>query len=210
MGWLLLDIAVILVLVLPCVSMAKKGIFKVLFNLTANIITIITVSVLIEPATEMVMNTSFGEKISGSISESISSKTSEISYDSEFFDFVPMIKKDLVKKGIEDTTENLNREITKFIVKVVTYVLLFLLIRILMSLLFMIINSVFKLPVISKMNMVAGGIVGLINGLLIIYIASAIIGLNFKWAEEIRLQIDDTFIYQHFYYNNVLIDLLIN
>ena len=41
----------------------------------------------------------------------------------------------------------------------------------------MIINSVFKLPVISKMNMVAGGIVGLINGLLIIYIASAIIGL---------------------------------
>lgn len=210
MGWLLLDIAVILVLVWPCVSMAKKGIFKVIFNLTANIITIVLVSVLIEPATEMVMNTALGETVSQSISESISDKTPEISYDSEVFDFVPMIRKDLIKKGIEDTTETLNREITKLIIKVITYVLLFLIIRILMSLLFMLINSIFKLPVISKMNLIAGGAVGLINGLLIIYIASAIIGLNFKWAENIRLQIDDTFIYQHFYYNNVLVDLLIN
>lgn len=210
MGWLLLDIAVILILVLSFKLMAKKGFFKVIFNLTANIITIVLVSVLIQPATEMLVNTPFGEKISQNISESISDKTPEISYDSEVFEFIPMVKKDLIMKGIDDTAENINREITKFFIKVITYVLLFVIIRIIMSLLFILINSVFKIPVISKMNRLVGGAVGLINGLIIIYIASAIIGLNFKWAENIRLQIDDTFIYQHFYYNNVLVDLLIN
>ena len=210
MGWLLLDIAVILILVLSFKLMAKKGFFKVIFNLMANIITIVLVSVLIQPATEILVNTPFGEKISQNISESISDKTPEISYDSEVFEFIPMVKKDLIMKGIDDTAENINREITKFFIKVITYVLLFVIIRIIMSLLFILINSVFKIPVISKMNRLVGGAVGLINGLIIIYIASAIIGLNFKWAENIRLQIDDTFIYQHFYYNNVLVDLLIN
>lgn len=210
MGWLLLDIAVILILVLPCIRMAKKGFIKVIFNLTANIITIVLVAMLSTPATQMFMNTSLGERVSDSITQSIVDKTSGFSDSEKAFDFLPEKSAKIVKQGVEDTAKTVNREITESIMRVLTSVILFILLRLLMSFLFIFIESVFKMPVLSKMNLIVGGAAGLINGLLIVYIASAIIGLNFKWAEVIRLQIDDTLIYQHFYYNNVLIDLLIN
>lgn len=210
MGWLLLDIAVILILVLPCIRMAKKGFIKVIFNLTANIITIVLVAMLSTPATQMFMNTSLGERVSDSITQSIADKTSGFSDSEKAFDFLPEKSAKIVKQGVEDTAKTVNREITESIMRVLTSVILFILLRLLMSFLFIFIESVFKMPVLSKMNLIVGGAAGLINGLLIVYIASAIIGLNFKWAEVIRLQIDDTLIYQHFYYNNVLIDLLIN
>ena len=215
MNWLILDIAMVLILVLSCVIMAKQGFIKVVCNLTANIITIILVSMLLEPACEMILNTPLGETVEQSISKSIADKTPDFSEEVaensiSDSDFAPMIKKNLIAKGIEDTANNLNKEITDLVIKILTAIVLFILVRILVGALFVFINSVFRLPVLSKINFIAGGIAGVINALLIIYIACAIIGLNFDWAEDIRLITDDTFVFQHFYYNNVLIDLFIN
>ena len=181
---IILDIAIILILALSCIIMAKRGFAKAVLSIGANIVTLVLLATLITPVTDAVSRTSIGDSIKGSAQEIILESTSDI---------LP---------GIADKSSDM-------VLKIVVAIVLFIVLKVVLALLCLLVGTIFKLPVLSQLNTLAGGLAGLINGLLIIYIACAVISLDFEWAREIQAAAGDTLVFKFFYENNLLINLFI-
>lgn len=211
---IIMDLAVLLLLVLSCVIMAKRGFVKAVYSLGANVVTLILLAVFLTPATEAMLKTPFGNNIRENVQKIVIGKTPEVSEDIaenavSDDDFAPIIKKNLIKNGIENATYNSIDSITKLIVKILTAIVLFILLKLVVALLFKFLGSIFKLPVLAQINTIAGGIAGIINALLIIYIVCAVISLNFDWTKDFQAAADNTLVFKFFYTNNLLINLFI-
>lgn len=210
----ILDFSVIAVFLISFFVMAKKGFAKAIYSLGANAAALILLSVILTPAADAVLKTQLGDRIRESINEIILEHTPEISADIADNavlenEFAPVIKKQLIKQGIENATYNSVEAITKLIVKIITAVVLFILLRCVLSILFKLLSTILKLPVLAQINALAGGAAGIVNALLIIYIVCAVISLSFEWTKPLQTAVDNTLIFKFFYMNNLLINIFI-
>lgn len=190
---LVLDAILVLIFVIFFALMAKKGFVKALYGLAGNIIAIMLTLVFINPASEALLKTPVGEAVSGRVSEAIV----EIGIE-KLQESIPFIES-LVNTG------DIENSISIFVIKIIAVVGLFIIMKLLVMLIFMLIGTVFKLPLLSQVNSFAGGIVGLINAAIIVYIICAALSLNANISEEI----EKTMLLKHFYNNNFILNLFI-
>lgn len=184
-----LDAVLVLFFVIFFVLMAKKGFVKALYGLAGNIIAILLTLVFITPASEALLKTPVGETVSMKVSAAV------------------------VEVGIEKLQESIpfieniinTADIELFVIKIITAIGLFIVMKLLVMLLFMIIGTVFKLPLLSQVNSLAGGLIGLINAAIIVYIICAALSLN----ADISGEIEKTMLLKHFYNNNFILNLFI-
>lgn len=210
----IIDALVLLLFVVSFFVMAKKGFVKAVYSICGHILTFILVAILLTPATDMLINTPLGDTLSQNISQIVlregDKEAQEIKQEAQDEkELAPLIEKNLLAKGIETATENAVPYITGLVMKILTAILLFILIRIVVAILFSLLNTVFKFPVLSQLNSLAGGIAGILNSLIIIYVICGILSLNFEWTNDLRAFVDHTTVLKYFYINNLLINIFI-
>ena len=212
---IILDIILVAVLVISTWIAAKKGIFKSIYKLSSIVLTIIAVLLLSEPVGNMIESSGVGIKIDQMVYTAL---IADKEYDSELGKMVstgeeknisdlPAFVSDAVETAAENAIVPAVSEIVK---KLVCAIIIYLLAKLLLFLIFLVIDGMFKLPLLKSANKLLGGVAGLISGLLIIYIVCGIASLNVQNSAVIREAVDSTYIVKYFYDQNLLMNLFIN
>lgn len=124
----------------------------------------------------------------------------------------------ILQKYIDDATKSVetstnealkkaSEEITKKIMDVISFIIVFIGVRILLVVLKLITKIITKLPVIKQIDHIGGFICGLIESIMVIYLAFAIISVVSPTIknEEMLKQIDNSFIGSRMYNNNIIL-----
>lgn len=201
---IMLDLIVILFVVLSYLFMSKKGFVKALSSISSNVLTIILVAVLLTPVTEALSKTQLGDGIRDAVSTHIM-KDSDADK-SDYRDLSPEIMQKLENKGKQVTADL----ISGVLIRIASLVILVIAIKILLWLLFFILGKIVSFPVISWFNKVAGGVIGIANAILIIFIICGLSSLNIGWFKDLRGMIDQTIILKFFTTNNLLMNIFIH
>lgn len=210
----IIDVLVLLLFIISFFVMAKKGFVKAVYSISGHILTFILVAVLLTPATDMLSTTSLGDTVSKNVSKIVLQEGNQTAQEvkdeaKDETSLAPVIEKNLAAQGIEAATQRAVPYITGIVMKILTAILLFIAIRIAVALIFALLDTFFKIPVLSQLNSLAGGIAGIINSLIIIYVICGILSLNFEWANNLRVFVDRTTVLKYFYINNLLINIFI-
>ncbi|MCK9479366.1 MAG: CvpA family protein [Firmicutes bacterium] len=88
---------------------------------------------------------------------------------------MPVFMSRIIKSGIENTTESIAATLTAMVLNIICFVGIFLIVKIGLRLTANLLNSIAKLPVLSAFNKFGGLIAGAANGILISYVALAVI-----------------------------------
>ena len=209
------DIALVLILGVSTWIAAKKGIFKSVYKLFSIVLTIIAVVLLSGPVGNMVESSGLGIKIDQMVYTGL---IADKEYDKDLGKMVstgeeenvsglPEFVSDAVSTAAESAVVPAISEIVK---KLVCAIIIYLVAKLLLFLIFLFIDGMFKLPLLKSANKLLGAVVGLISGLLIVYIVCGIASLNVQYSAVIREIIDGTYLVKYFYDQNYLMNLFIN
>lgn len=190
-----------------------RGFIKIVLSMAATIATIVLAAVLTIPFSGILKNTGIGEGIEASVRE-IVEQASIADEDSVMeLDFPEAILKPIAE-GTADAQETIQEyvidELTDTIIKALTFLVLTLIIYIAIRIIIAVLDVFSKLPIISGINKWAGAVIGIVQGLLFIWIASLVLMAfsDKSWAQEVFRQINDNGFLSFIYNNNMVIWLV--
>lgn len=225
-----LDIIIIAIIVISVLNGLVRGFIKTLFGLTALLIAVILTWMLTPPISQMVIDeTSFDEMIS--------EKSVELLHIEEMLnvnmDTTAAVKtlNDLSLPGnvIESLVENYTPQIMDALnvdgigayiggslsvmaVKALTFVVLFIVISLILNAVVTLLDLVAHLPVLKQANRIGGVGIGLIIGVLVVWVGA--LGLSFvisiQSTETLSQLIETSILAKIFYYNNPLQNFIMN
>ncbi|MGE4283265.1 MAG: CvpA family protein [Clostridia bacterium] len=110
----------------------------------------------------------------------------------------------------EHIFQQLSGGIGEFIINVLSMIVLFCVIKMILTIAAEIINQFMKLPLLSQVNKLAGGIFGIVSGIAIVYIICAFFILlsSIQIFTPLTELINESLIIKGFYNNNILIELI--
>ena len=227
MNWFL--IFVVVVLAGFTLNGYRKGFIKVAFSLISIIVTILLVSVITPYVSDFLENHTpvyniINEKCIESIKNSFNENNiSEASTDEkeEWIDglWIPVQAKKMLKESngvsqtaildISEFTQYVGDYIAKMVIKSISFIAAFLIITFILRITVFTLDSVAKLPVLNGINRIAGLGVGLIEGLLIVWIIFVLIIVFFKTDLGVYLlgEINKNYFLKLLYDNNILLKL---
>lgn len=190
-----------------------RGLIKIVLSMVATIATIVLAAVLTIPFSRVVKNTGIGEGIETSVRE-IVEQAHIIDEESIMeLDFPEAVLKPIAngtKEAQETIQEYVIDELTDTIIKALTFLVLALIIYIIIRIIIAVLDIFSKLPIINGINKWAGAAIGLVQGLLFIWIASLVLTAfsDKDWAQEVFRQINDNGFLSFIYNNNMVIWLV--
>ena len=225
-------IAVIIFLVIFVGVGLAKGFCRIILTTFSLIIAIVLAGALGKPLAEYAENgTVIGPRVQHRIEDYIDSQLSGTAasvdgVEDSFIDALPLttaMKEDLkerntlagyVDQGVSSFSEFLAVNLTSLILRILSYVILFLVIYLILRLILRLSNLINHIPILGGLNRIAGGIVGLLEGVIFLWIFCMIImmmtGTDFGITCERVIKGSPvlSFIYDHNYLmliiNNVL------
>lgn len=206
-------IGVIIFLVAMIAYGYMRGLIKIVFSMVATIATIVLAAVLTIPFSGVLKNTGIGEGIEASVRE-IVEQAHIIDEESVMELDFPKAILEPIAKGTQNAQETIQEyvieELTDTIIKALTFLVLTLIIYIIVRIIIGVLDVFSKLPIINGINKWAGAVVGLVQGLLFIWIASLILTAfsDKEWAQEVFRQINDNGFLSFIYNNNMVIWLV--
>lgn len=115
----------------------------------------------------------------------------------------------LVRNAQQTAAQAVSGALSATIVKIACGLLLFVLLLIGLWILRMVLELVFKLPLLHGINKLAGAVAGLVNGVLLSYLLLAVIGFlaSFPAMEWLSSMTADSYAYVHLYQNNMIMNM---
>lgn len=203
----LADAVLIAVLVFGFWHGVKKGLARGVYKLAAFFAAAVLVFVLQDNITAAISAGKFAGNLHDQISATITGmlpQTGEITAESLSFlpDYIARAATAGAGSGtVSMVADNIAAHITTLFIRIIVCVGLFIIIRLLISVGFLIVDAVFKIPVLKQANSIGGGLLGLINTVLILYVVLGIAAVIFvkqgSWF-------DDTLVVKYFYSQNLL------
>lgn len=212
--WLMLDIAACVILILSFVIMSGKGIVKCIYKIASIAATIILVAVLTEPASNILASTGVGIKIDEMVYNALipdkdyNDETGSVETTDEE-ESVHALPKFLEQSVSNVTGGALAPTVSDLIKKLISAVAVYFIVKLVLYLVFMLIEGIFSLPVLNGANRLLGGCIGLLSGIILIYILCGVLSLNVSNSMKIREVIDKTYIVKYFYDYNILMNLFL-
>ena len=206
-------IGVIIFLIAMIAYVYMRGLIKIVFSMVATIATIILAAVLTIPFSGVLKNTGIGDGIEASVRE-IVEEAHIIDEESVMELDFPKAVLEPIAKGTKDAQDAIQEyvieELTDTIIKALTFLGLTLIIYIVIRIIIGVLDVFSKLPIINGINKWAGAVIGLVQGLLFIWIASLILTAfsDKEWAQEVFRQINDNGFLSFIYNNNMVIWLV--
>ncbi len=236
MTWL--GIIVIAFMVLLCFIGYRRGFVREIFSLLYIVLTVILVGIInpyvsdflkeytpIYTAVENQCSKTISKQItSGESSEETAEDASEESLQTSVIQslFLPSSVKDDMEDNntaegydylmVDSFTGYISSYLSNIIVNGISYVVSFIIIYLLLHLLAFAINSVAQLPGLRIINRLGGGLVGLLKGVLVIWIVFLVLTIlyNTEIGEQALQMIDRDFVLSFLYENDILIDIVLN
>ena len=165
------------------------------------------------PFSGVLKNTGIGDGIEASVRE-IVEEAHIIDEESVMELDFPKAVLEPIAKGTKDAQDAIQEyvieELTDTIIKALTFLALTLIIYIVIRIIIGVLDVFSKLPIINGINKWAGAVIGLVQGLLFIWIASLILTAfsDKEWAQEVFRQINDNGFLSFIYNNNMVIWLV--
>ena len=219
---MIVDLIIIGIIILGAIIGRFRGLASALLNIFSFILAILLSLALYAPVeSALIKNTTIDDKINETIYSkleiSISNDNKENKENKEKQEKNNKLPK-ILQKYIDDATKSVetstnealkkaSEEITKKIMDVISFIIVFIGVRILLVVLKLITKIITKLPVIKQIDNIGGFICGLIESIMVIYLAFAIISVVSPTIknEEMLKQIDNSFIGSRMYNNNIIL-----
>jgi len=114
--------------------------------------------------------------------------------------------------GIDQFTQYIARYICILIMNVLAYIVVFLLAYIVLKIIGLLLDDIAQLPVLSTLNRLGGLILGMINGVLAVWVMFVVITLfcTTDWGQEAYRQINASPVLTLVYDHNLLLDIIKN
>ncbi len=208
----LFDLALLAIIAVAVLIAKKKGFVKASYTIVSMIVSIILILILQAPFTSYLKGSALGKNIESKVhtqventaGDSVGEIADKMGLPSFVADAIPQDTKDQAIDAVTDT-------ITEAVIKVLAFIILFILIRIAVHFILNSINCLMKLPVLSTINKWLAIPIGLINGVLAVYIICALIILlsPSEAMSNIGNIANESFIFKFFYNNNLLLSSFI-
>ncbi|MGI6107237.1 MAG: CvpA family protein [Lachnospiraceae bacterium] len=217
-----LTIAIAAILLISMISGGKKGLVKVLFSLAAAVVTILIVMAFEKPFENFLReNTGMYDfletQVSGFVQERVSSAQSAAgnSLTSQMDALsLPAVVSDAILTAVESAgaktasavTAAITAALTGIVFTAAAWLILFVAVRIAVSLVGMVLNAVVKLPVLRQVNAVAGAMIGLFFGLVVVWLVFLLITActGFPFGEQCMQWINESAFLEFLYNRNPL------
>lgn len=191
-----------------------RGFLKIVLSLVAMVVTIFLATVLTVPVVNIVKdNTDVYENLHDSIFEVVKSYNIEEVENIKDMNLPESIL-DKISEGADSKIETLQNYVTDSVTDVVfkagIFLLLTIVIYIIMMVIIQIVNLFAKLPVINGVNKSAGAVVGLAQGMFIIWILCIVLTVfsDQKWSMDILEQVKENPVLNFIYNNNLINKIL--
>lgn len=212
---LIADVVLVAIIVISMVIMSRKGILKSLYKIFSIVLTIIAVMLLAEPVENTIEKSGLGLKIDQVVYDAL---ISERKYDAQADKISGGDQNEnieglatYVTSAVEEATTNaMVPAISNIVKKLISAIIIFLLAKLILYLIFLVLDGLFKLPLLKSVNSILGAFAGLLSSVVIIYILCGIASLNVAQSAYIREIVDNTFIVKYFYDGNILMNLFIS
>lgn len=205
------DIAAILMLIVSGIIGMKKGFVRTLLHSASFFAAIIVCFCFANPITSGILRSDIGASITKSICDLILKPVKEapqiILQDLNLPEF--LIKGISESQPVIDIAEALSVNIANTLISVVVFVLLFFVTKLILKLLDKALGLVTRLPILKQVNSFLGGFMGIISGVLWIYVILTVIAAfsfvpEMKTITEFILQSE---ILSFLYENNIIVGL---
>jgi uncharacterized membrane protein required for colicin V production len=191
-----------------------RGFLKIVLSVVAMFVTLLAVTFLSTPVGDIVKeNTKVYTKIHQSVEDLIDSYDIKEIKDVKELNLPDAVLDPVIEKADGKTAEvktYLANEITRTVFNALIFFVLTIVIYILLTIVIAVLDIFSKLPVINGINKSAGAILGLVQGLILIWVACLLLTAagDKKWAGDIFKEINDNSILSFIYNNNLLIWLM--
>ena len=216
--WIAFDLIILAIIILSIFNARKKGFIKASYALVSLILTFILMFTFKEPFKDFLKTTFIGESINSMVENAVNKNVGDEvpQYDVLVKEmglpgFLTGFTKDLsenVSETKEEIVTNVAASVTDGILNILSVLLLFLIVRISLCIVIGVFDLIAKLPVLNSINKFAGALMGLINGLFIVYLVCAVMILFVPNTPELKEIIDNSTITKYFYENNLLMMIL--
>ncbi len=211
----------ILIIVLAIIGLSafygyKKGMVRILLSMVALLVTFVIAAILTVPVSGILKAvTPIDEGIADSVSKLVEENEVVNAEAIGNLNLPEQIEKVLVK-GAEAAADGFNEYIvttvTDLLVKAITFFALIIIVYIVVRIIINILDFIAKLPIINTFNKGGGLLIGLAQGLLIVWIGFLIVTAfaNEPWAQETLAQINANELLTFLYNNNLITTLIAN
>lgn len=224
-------IVVIIILALNAFAGLQRGLIKTLFSIFSLIIALL-LTVFISPSissrlqnSEKVMNY-FTEKVDEilNLEENLKEVGSKAADQLKVIDELPLpksIKSSLIKNNnkqiynaldVTNFADYLTRSIACFILSAVVFLICFIIILVVLKILCFTLDIISKLPILNEINKLAGFALGLLQGLIILWIGCIILTAfgSTEWGQSAFSMIKESKLLEFIYNNNLILKNITN
>ena len=209
---LIVDLVIIGIIALCVIIGYVRGLTGSLIKILSFVLSLIIAFVLFVPVSNLVINnTKVDEDIEKAIREIIIKEDTnkEEQMPEAITDYINVKIEEAADQAKENIVNSTARDVSLTIVKAGTWIILFIIARILMIFLKFITSLITKLPVIKQCDKLGGIIYGLLEGLIITYVALAIISFIAPMTEgSISEKINESKLGSQMYNNNLLLKVI--
>lgn len=236
---IILDVGICIVMFLSIFVCYRRGFLRSVFGLLSNILAIIISSWLGSFLSNLIYDNFIRDKVVDSVSESIAgavgSQTQSVETAANNLpDYVNTIlglfgyTTDSLNSGINNAVETQSLNIAQAVESVIAPIIMAIMTIILVIILFIIIRIIFgklikladivsRAPVIRTVNKIFGGLLGIVNGFIIVYFITAVVsaliplitGGNITYEEFAEVS-GQTIIFDFFYKNNIITNIIMS
>lgn len=203
-------IGVIVILALSALYGYKRGFVHIVLSMVAMLVTFILAGLLTVPVSAMIKSaTPLYDHIEKSVSELVAENNVDINSISNLG--LPKNIEEKIMEGAGEALGNFNEYIvdtlSDMLLKALTFFGLIIVIYIIVRIVIVICDFISKLPVINSINKTGGLVVGIAQGLLVLWIACLVVTAfsDKSWAQEVFRQINGNPLLTFIYDNNPII-----
>lgn len=209
----------------------KRGLVKMAFSLIFMLLVLVLVNILTPSVKDLLKNTpvytGINSNIEKYVEEQVSASTENLTQtgvnaQKTIIDQLPLpngVKDALNKNNNEASYESMAattfvqyiaNSLSDMILGAVTFIILFVVISILIKILVNILNIIAKLPVIKTFNSIGGGVIGLLQAVVILWVACIVVTMfsSTEWGQIICQAIAENKVLSYIYDNNVIQNII--
>lgn len=211
---IIVDLIIVAIIAICIIIGYVKGLTGALIKILSFVLSIVIAFILFAPVSNYIINnTQIDETVEKSIRETIMKQDTTEQTDENMPTAITEYIEKQVEKGANQAKEsivnNTARDISVTIVKAGTWILIFIVARILLICLKFITSLIAKLPVIKQCDKLGGIIYGLLEGLIITYVALAIISFIAPMTNgNLSNAINKSYLGSQMYNNNLLLKII--
>ena len=215
---MIVDIIILIVIILAAILGRHRGLTVTLVNFFSLIIALLVALMLYKPVGNFIKNqTPFGENIKEVIKNNLPMNDQDLQVDEN--SSLPEGMKNYINEQAknaneakDEAIENVSTELSTEIIMIISFVSVFLIVRAALLIVKIVSKIVNKLPILKQLDHVGGAIVGVIQGIIIVYFVFAIISTISPVFDNTKVldQINNSYIGKMMYNNNIIMNKIKN